>query len=294
MFSKPLLYEEPLFRPPSEAYSLILQATIGCSWNKCSFCEMYTQKNFRVKPEDQLFHEIERVAEKNNDIRKIFLADGNAMVLSYDKLQRILDKLNESFPKLNRVSAYAMPRDILSKTGEQLKSLYNSGLKLLYIGIETGDDELLKHIHKGETASSTVDGLVKGQEAGIRNSVMILTGLGGERYSEQHAVESARVLNKIQPHFASTLVLSFPYGENHYKAKFGGDYKKISVSGLLQELKVFIENTELDSTIFRSDHASNYLILKGVLGRDKQIFLKQIDFAKSNPEMLREEWMRGL
>ncbi len=294
MYSLPIDYDEPVFRPPSEGNSLILQVTLGCSWNKCAFCEMYSTKKFKIRSEEEVFNEIETVASENNDIRRIFLADGDSMVLSSNKLIRILNKLNEAFPKVQRISAYALPKNINNKSVEELKEIKDAGLKLIYVGVETGDDELLKIINKGETYNSTIDGMLKAKQAGIRSSVMILTGLGGEKYSKQHAINSAEILNKIQPEFASCLVLSFPFGVKHYKKKFPDEFIELNTEGLLKELRMFIEHTELDSTVFRSDHASNYLVLKGGLSRDKEKFLKQIDYAIENPRSLRKEWMRGL
>ncbi|MBU0766101.1 MAG: radical SAM protein [Bacteroidetes bacterium] len=294
MFFSPIRYIEPLFRPPSEAYSLILQITYGCSWSRCAFCEMYSTKKFRVRPEDEVIREIRRVAPMFRDVRKIFLADGNAMVLSTARLMRIIEVINECFPKLQRISAYALPGDLLPKKPEELRQLRDAGLKLVYVGIESGDDEVLRLVDKGETRASTVEGLQKAREAGIRSSVMILTGLGGMKYSEQHAINSARILNDVQPYYASTLVLSFPFGEKHYSEKFQGDYISMTTADLLRELEIFISHTELDSTIFRSDHASNYLVLKGVLSKDKEHFLEDIRYALNNPEILRKEWMRGL
>ena len=289
-------YSEPLFRPPSEGRSLILQITDGCSWNKCAFCEMYTSKKFSVKKEDVIFNEIDSLSSYSSQIRKVFLADGNAMVLSYEKLMRILEKLNNTLPNLIRISAYALPKDINSKTDSQLKALANAGLKLLYTGIETGDDELLKLINKGETMLSTIDGLLKARKAGIKLSVMILNGLGGKTYSKQHAVNSAMVLNKIQPEYLSTLVLSLPLGIEHYNNRFLGNFIELSKIELIEEMGVFIDKLNLESTIFRSDHASNYLILKGILNRDKQKLLQRINDVLNNPQHsdLRPEWMRGL
>ena len=298
MFNKlfPIEYSEPLFRPPSEADSLILQITNGCTWNKCSFCEMYSTKKFSVKKEEDIFKEIEEVSELIPDIRKIFLADGNPMVLSTEKLKRILDKISKTFPKVRRVTTYALPRDIISKTPEELKLLQESGLKMIYVGIESGDDEVLKFINKGETYNSTVEGLLKAKEAGIKLSVIILEGVGGLKYSEQHAINSAKILNAVQPEFASVLVLSFPYGIEHYKQKFLGNYIPMTISNLLKEMRIFVENIQLQNTIFRSNHASNYLVLNGILNRDKLLFLDKIDFAIKNPEIagLRKEWQRGL
>lgn len=296
MFFPYLNYNEPLFRPPSEAYSLIIQVTLGCSWNKCAFCEMYTSKKFKVRNEEDVFNEINSIAEFSADIKKVFLADGNAMVLSTNKLLRILTHLNEKFPKLTRVSAYAIAKDLENKSVEELKELYDAGLKLIYIGIESGDNELLGLINKGETYESTVKNLLKAKEAGIKSSVMILNGLGGKKYSDQHAVNSARVVNEIQPDYLSTLVLSFPFGVEHFIKRFKGDFQQMDIADLLKELKLFISETKLNNVIFRSDHASNYLVLKGILSRDKERMLKEINFAIDNPDkaFLREEKQRRL
>jgi len=291
-----ITYDEPLFRPPSEAYSLILQVSLGCAWNKCAFCEMYSAKQFRLRPEKDVFAEIDSLSSHSDHIRKIFLADGNAMVLSFDKLSRLLDKLNATFPKLNRVSAYALPRDIESKTDEELETLNSKGLKLLYVGIESGDDELLERINKGEDFKSTSLALQKARRAGIKLSVMILNGLGGQHYSQQHAINSAKLVNEIQPEFLSTLVLSYPYGEEHFKQKFNGEFIPLNTIELIAEMKVFIETLELENSVFRSDHASNYLILKGNLNRDKEELLNRINGVLDDPAnaKLRPEWMRGL
>ena len=289
-------YHEPLFRPPSEAHSLIIQATLGCAWNKCAFCEMYSSKQFQARKEEDIFADIESMSPYSNQYRKVFLADGNAMVLSFEKLSRILDQLNATFPRLTRVSAYAIPKDIEAKTDEELKALAAKGLKLLYVGIESGDDELLGRISKGEDFASTSRALQRARKAGIKLSVMILNGLGGKNYSQQHAINSARVVNEIQPEFLSTLVLSYPYGEDHFMKKFDGEFISLDTIGLIAEMKVFIENLELNQTVFRSDHASNYLILRGNFPRDKQEMLNRINAVLDDPANanLRPEWMRGL
>lgn len=289
-------YAQPLFRPPSEANSLILQITYGCTWNKCAFCEMYTSKNYQTRKTADVINEIHSLKAYAPYVQKIFLADGNPMALSKRRLLEILNEINIVFPNVRRISTYALPGDLNKKSIDDLKQLKDAGLKLLYVGIETGDDELLKLINKPETFDSTVEGLTKAHKAGMKLSVMILTGLGGKKYSEQHAVNSAKVLNKIQPLFASTLVLSFPYGIERYKKRFAGEYITMTVPDLLLELRTLIANTNLNGTIFRSDHASNYIVLKGILSRDKQKFVDKIDTALNFPGevQLREEWQRGL
>jgi radical SAM superfamily enzyme YgiQ (UPF0313 family) len=295
MLFYPIEYHQPLFRPPSEANSLILQVTLGCSWNKCAFCEMYTSKKFQVRKEEVVFEDIEAFIPYANNIRKVFLADGDPLVLSTNKLLRILKKIQDTFPKLSRVSTYASPSNLNKKSEQELKELNDAGLKLLYVGIESGDNEVLKAVSKGETFQTTVEGLNKSKSAGINSSVMIISGLGGKQLSKQHAINSAKVLNETQPRYASTLVLSHYHGLEHFISRFNGQFEELSLSDLLIEMKLIIENTQLEETIFRSDHASNYLILKGVLGKDKQKFLEQLNFAIDNPEKagLRDEWLRG-
>lgn len=296
MIPSPIEYDMPLYRPPSEAYSLILQVTLGCTWNKCAFCEMYKSKRFTLRKQEDVIDEIRRAAALPVEFRKVFLADGNPMSLSTERLMPLLEGISTRLPKVRRISTYALPGDISRKSMRELKELREAGLTLLYVGIESGDDEVLRMMAKGETYASTVSGLRMAREAGIKLSVMILNGVGGKLYSGQHAVNSARILNEIQPEFASVLVLSFPFGEAHYKERFAGRYVGMNIVDLLEELRVFIDNTDLQNTVFRSDHASNYLVLKGRLGQDKADFLQRIDRAISNPELaeLRQEWQRGL
>jgi radical SAM superfamily enzyme YgiQ (UPF0313 family) len=290
----PIEYDEPLFRPPAEANSLIFQIMLGCSWNKCAFCEMYTSKQFKVKKEAEIIREIKDAALVYSDAWKIFLADGNAMVLSTKKLLNILAAINENFPNVHRVSAYALPKDISSKSSDELIQLRNAGLKLLYIGIESGDDEILKLVNKGETNDSTVKCLLKAKEAGMKLSVMIISGLAGLKYSMQHAINSAKILNEIQPEFASTLTLMLPYGLEWYKNRFADTFIEMNIVDLMKEIELFIEHTELHGTIFRSNHASNYLVLKGTLSRDKTRLLQEIRYTIDNPDLvrLREERVR--
>ncbi len=292
----PIQYNEPVFRPPAEAYSLLFQVTLGCSWNKCAFCDMYTSKKFTVRPEHEVFEEIATLSRLMPHARKVFLADGNAMVLSTEKLLRIFAELKKCLPKLRQVSAYALPQDISRKSKEELRALKQAGLKLLYVGIESGDNEVLQYVNKSETYDSTVAGLQAAKEAGIKSSVMILSGLGGAKYSKQHAIASAKLVNAVQPEFTSLLVLSFPYGEQAYINKFKGEYISMSVQDLLIELELFIAHTDLQGSIFRTSHASNYLVLEGILGKDKDRLLKQVADAIAHPDLahLRHEWERGL
>ncbi len=290
----PIEYNQPLFRPPSEAKSLILQVTLGCSNNECAFCEMYKTKKFTVRSFEAIKKEIQGVSNLNIPVQKVFLADGDAFVLSPKRLIEICSEVNKQLPSVKRISAYALPVNINKKSIEELKQIKTGGIGMLYVGIESGDDEVLSLVTKGETFSSSEKAMLKLKEAGIKASAMVLTGLGGKKYSRQHAIKSAELLNRIQPEFASTLVLSFPYGIEKFKEEFKGDYIEMETNDLIEELKLFMEHLDLKETIFRSDHASNYLVLKGNLGRDKEKFLSQIDEALKHKSNLRPEWVRGL
>lgn len=279
MFFTPIQYDEPVFRPPAEARSAIIQATIGCSWNKCAFCEMYTSKKFRIRSLNDIKADIEQLAKVYKGVRKVFLADGDAFVLSANKLIPILDEITAQFGKIQRISSYALPKDILNKTDEELLQLKKRGLKLLYIGIETGDDELLKLINKGETSKSMVEGIQKAHRAGMDTSIMIINGLGGKNYAKQHAVASADIINQLNPKFLSTLTLSMPYGEEHFQKRFHGEYKQQTIVELYDELKLFIEKLDVKNVIYRSNHVSNNLPLQGTLSRDKEKLLSEIQEA---------------
>jgi len=254
------------------------------------------QKKFTVKKELDVFAEIEAAAAFYPETRRIFLADGDAMVLSTRRLMAILEKINRCFPNINRISSYCLPRNVQSKTEQDLAQLQAAGLKLVYVGAESGDDEILKLIKKGETFASTVDSLQKLHSASIKSSVMILNGLGGKPYSEQHALNSARLVNETQPNYLATLVVSFPLGQERFLEHFPAGFSLLDQAGLFKEMECFLEHTELENTIFRSDHASNYLILKGVLGRDKQPLLEKVRLVQTDPNKvkLRPEWQRGL
>lgn len=287
----PIDYIQPVFRPPSEGRSLILQVTNGCSWNKCTFCEMYTapQKKFSPKAEDIIIDEIKRCGEQLLQIRRVFLGDGDAMVLSVRRLKTILAAIKEYLPSVTRVSAYCLPRNIKNKSAEELQELKELGLGLVYIGAESGDDEVLAKINKGETFETTKDSILKAKAAGIKVSVMVINGMGGKRYSEQHAINSAKLVNATQPEYLATLVLFDHDGKGKIEQGFDDDFTHLNTSELCEEMRSFIQHTDLNKSIFRSDHVSNHLVLKGVLGKDKQNMLSDIDDAvahfKAHPEI---------
>lgn len=294
----PLNYIEPVFRPPSEWKSLILQVTNGCSWNKCTFCDMYTKENKKFKPKkiEEIKHEIITVSKSGIPTGRVFLADGDAMMLPFNRLKEILSLIRKYLPQVTRVSSYCLPRNLTNKTVEQLTELRSLGLKLMYVGCESGDNEILTLINKGESYQSSVTALIKIKQAGLKSSVMILNGLGGPELSNQHAINSAKLMNETQPDFLSTLVVSFPLGEKRFAEKFNGHFRQLTQTELFKEMELLISALELEQTIFRSDHASNYLVLKGILGKDKNELLNKVRMALHQPGMIsiRQEWQRGL
>lgn len=294
----PIRYVEPVFRPPSEARSLILPVTDGCSWNKCTFCEMYTapQKKFRARDEAEVVESIRRTAELlGGRVRRVFLADGDALVLPTRRLLAILAAIREHLPGVERVSSYCLPRNLRRKSVAELAELRAAGLEMAYVGAESGDDTVLARVNKGETFDSTREALDKLGQAGITRSVMILNGLGGEALWEQHAENSARLANATQPEYLATLVVSFPMGEERFRAGFP-EWEPLQLPGLLREMERLLERLELERTVFRSDHASNWLVLKGTLGADQPRLLAQVRAAIAAPENapFRPAWARGL
>lgn len=294
----PIRYVDPVYRPPSEADSLILPVTDGCSWNQCTFCEMYTapQKKFRARDEAEVLDSIQRCGARfGSEIKRVFLADGDALVLPTRRLLNVLTAIREHLPGVHRVSSYCLPRNLRKKSVAELRSLAEAGLALVYVGAESGDDEVLERVSKGETFTTTLDALTKLGEAGIRRSVMILNGLGGRALWRQHAENSARLANAAQPEYLATLVVSFPQGEDRLRTGFPG-WEPLSPHELFVEMECFLAELDLKRTVFRSDHASNWLILKGMLGNDKARLLEEVRAAIADPQgtKLRPAWARGL
>ena len=288
-------YHEPVYRPPSEASSLIFQATEGCSHNRCLFCYMYRDKKFHVKTWERLKAEIDEAASLVPHVRRVFLADGDAFVLPTESLERTLEHLYRSFPNLQRVTAYATPGNLLKKPVTEMKLLAEKGLKILYYGVETGDPELLLKIRKGATPEEMVEGCRRASEAGLKLSITVILGIGGKKLSMQHARNTARLLNQIQPRYLSALTLMLGPCEQEYKAAMGSDFEFNSALDDVVELRELVTGLETDRCIFRSNHASNYLALAGTLLGDKERLLAEIEAALKNPEVcLRDEWMRGL
>ena len=294
----PIRYIQPVFRPPSEAQSLILPVTNGCSWNQCTYCEMYTapQKKFAVRDEQETLDAIARCGTLyGRQVQRVFLGDGDAMALSTRRLMALLSAIQTQLPGVRRISSYCLPRNVRNKSVQELTELREAGLTLAYIGAESGDDQVLQKVNKGETFESTREALEKLGAAGINRSVMLLNGLGGRALSHAHAAHSARLANLTQPEFLATLVVSFPQGEERFRSAFP-EWEPLDPHGLFCETEQLLQALELRRTVFRSDHASNWLALKGNLGAEKDRLLREVRQAIEAPQTapLRHASERGL
>jgi radical SAM superfamily enzyme YgiQ (UPF0313 family) len=292
-----ILYEGQLYRPPSEADSLILQATIGCSYNRCTFCAMYRAKRFRVRPLAELEREIGWAAAQSGEpVRKVFLADGDALVAKSSFLLELLARLRAAFPELQRVSCYASPQALALRSVEEMRALREAGLTLYYLGIESGHDTVLARLEKGVDAAEMVRVARKAGEAGVKLSTMILLGAGGRALSAEHARESARVVNAIQPRFVSTLVMTPVEGTPLHEQAERGEVDELAPLELARELRDFLAGLDLAGSIFRSNHASNYLALAGTLPKDKPRLVAALERVLSDPGQarFRPDWSRGL
>ena len=287
-------YKGNVIRPPSEADSYLLQVTYGCSKVACTFCGTYIGKKFGIRPEEDILEDIAAASRVYTGTRRVFLLDGDAMVLSAAKIDCILDALNEAFPKLQRIGVYFMPHNIADKTDEDLARFREKKLGIGYIGLESGSDEVLRRVKKPSTADEMVDAVLRFKEAGIKTSVIVLLGLGSHELTEVHAIESAKAVNRMNPEFISFLTYMPVPGTPLGDAVESGDFHLLNPKEMLQELRLIVENLELEGSVFRSNHASNYLGLKGKLPTDKKAILDAIDKGLSGDIPLRPEYFRGL
>jgi radical SAM superfamily enzyme YgiQ (UPF0313 family) len=285
-----------VIRPPSEADSYILQATFGCSHNRCTFCGTYADKPFSHRPMDEVLEDIALAGQRLPQTPRVFIADGNALALPAAQLVTILDALNDALPLLRRVGIYASARDVLEKSDAELAILNQKKLQLIYLGLESGSDEVLRRVDKRDTAAEMVEAVCKAKRAGMRVSVIALLGLGGVELSGEHAAETGRVVSAMDPQYLSMLTLMLVPGTPLYRQAQAGDFILPSPEGLLTELRAVIQHTDgLSRCVFRTNHASNYLPLAGVLSRDKASLLAAIDQAQNRgPDALRPETWRGL
>ena len=290
-----LNYAEPVYRPPSEAKSLIFQVTLGCSFNQCSFCDMYRNKEYSEKTWDEVKAEIDLMAKQLPDTTRIFLADGDAINISADYMVQIVEYLYNSFPKLERVSCYAMPMNLLKKTPEELKKMREAGLKMLYLGIESGSDIILKKITKGATAETIIRACRKAIETGFTLSCIIILGLGGKTHSKEHIKETARVVSASSPHYLGTLTLILETGvKQEFLTKFGEEFHPINDEEALIELHDLVEQIDVkEKMLFRANHGSNAYNIAGTFPDEKNAMLKKISWLKEHPDNVRPEGFRA-
>lgn len=290
-----LNYDYPLYRPPSEAHSLIFQVTLGCSYNECSFCDMYRSKEYVERPWDEVKAEIDIMAKAMPQTTRIFLADGDALNLQTNYMLKIVKYLREKFLNLERISCYAMPMNVLKKKPEELKELHDAGLDMFYLGIESGSDIILKKVTKGATPATIVRACKKAMDAGYTLSCMIILGLGGKTYSKEHIRGTAQVINAVAPHYVGALTLYLENGiKDEFLTKFGEPFIPVSDAEALDELEDLISQIDVkNEVIFRANHGSNAYTIKGTFPHDKEAMLEKISWMKQHPEVARPQGLRG-
>lgn len=288
-------YEGTVYRPPSEAGSLIIQLTIGCARNTCTFCAMYKDKNFRIRPLEDVVEDLQMAREYYSRIKvkRVFLADGDALIVKTADLLYILGKVKELFPECERISMYGAPKDILGKTPEELKTLKEAGLDMIYMGIESGDDEVLKFVKKGATQAEMIEAGKKIKDAGMILSVTLISGLGGRKYLKEHAINSAKVITEIKPEYVGFLTLLVEEGTPMYDQLKNGEIELLKPQEVLEEMKLFVNNVDSEGTVFRANHASNYIPLGGTFNRDKESLLAQITEAEKR-NTFKSDYFRAL
>ena len=288
-------YEGTVYRPPSEASSLIIQLTIGCARNTCTFCAMYKDKTFRIRDLQEVVEDLEMARKyyQRIKVKRIFLADGDALIVKTADLLYILGKCKEYFPEVERISVYGAAKDIIDKTTEELNLLKDAGLDMVYMGLESGDDQVLKEVKKGVTAAEMIEAGQKVRAAGMILSMTIISGLGGKKLMKEHALNSAKVISAIKPEYVGFLTLLIEPGTPMYEQYRAGELDLLTPEEALDETQLFIENVDAEGTVFRANHASNYVPLAGTLNAEKSKILAQIQRSKEQSSY-RPETFRGL
>lgn len=289
-----LRYEGKVFRPPSEARSLIIQATIGCSHNKCTFCSLYKDDHFKIRKTEDIIEDINSARINYGNINRIFLADGDALMIKTEDLVQILNHIKNSFPECNRIGIYASPKSIITKSVEDLKLLKAAGLSIAYLGLESGSNEILLDINKGATSEEIINEANKLKDADILLSITLISGLGGKENWRQHAIESAKTINSIKPDYLGLLTLMVEPGTKLFDDVNSGEFQLLSPEEVALETLVLLENLDAEGCIFRSNHASNYISLKGTLNQDKDIMINQLKQAIDGQMDFKDEFLRGL
>ena len=287
-------YEGDIYRPPGEWKSYLLQTTIGCSNNTCTFCGMYLDKKFHIRPIADILEDIRMAKAYYGDVERVFLCDGDAIIMRTQELLTILEALHRAFPSLQRVTTYAGPRSTLAKTPEELRTLREAGLTRAYLGVETGCDALLKQVKKGVDTAQMLEAGVRLREAGMDLWVMVILGLAGTgEPSRRHMLDTAAMMNEMKPRHLSALTLTLDPGTELYQDYRAGRFHPITPRESLLEAKLLLENLTVDPLHFTCNHASNYLPLKGGLPEDRDRFLAMLDRALAGEQELRPEWSRG-
>ena len=287
-------YEGRVFRPPSEAYSLIIQSTIGCSHNKCDFCDMYKEKRFRERDIQMVLDDLSLARSHHSFVERIFIADGDALIRSTSDWGVLLENIHSLFPECQRVSCYGSPRSVLRKTAEDLKRLRGLGLAMVYMGLESGSDAVLKDMNKGETVEEIVEAAAKVKDAGITLSVTVVSGLGGTALWEEHAIKTGEALSRMKPHYIGLLTLMLQEGAPLYERNAAGQFEILGPREVAAETLLMLENIDSEGSVFRSNHSSNYLMLKGTLNRDLKPMKKLLKEALGGKIGYRGEMARGL
>ena len=288
-------YEGNIFRPPSEAYSLLVQVTIGCTHNKCTFCSMYKDKKFRVRDLDEVIQDLKWAKEHYRRVERIFLCDGDALALSNNRLLPILEFISDNFPECERVTVYGRAKDALKKTDEEMRQLYEAGIKMVYLGAESGSEKVLKAINKGETRQELIDGVKKIEASGMKASVTFISGLAGKDGWEDHAIQTGTMISEMQPSYVGLLTLMVEPGVPMADDIQSGKLRLLSAEEIMAETLLMLQNTNVQKDcVFRSNHASNYVSLRGTLPADREKMMALLRKAMNNHDMFKDERFRAL
>lgn len=286
-------YEGMIYRPPSEAYSLIVQVTIGCSQNRCIFCSMFKEKRFRIRKVEEVLEDLQDARNKYRYVEKIFLADGDALICKMTDLESILHFIKDQFPECKQVTLYGSPRSILMKQQEDLDKLRELGISMIYMGLESGNDEVLTYMKKGVTSQEMIEAAQKVKQAKIRLSVTAISGLGGRRLWKEHAKDTGLVLSQMKPDYIGLLTLMIEEDLPLADKIRSGEFELLNPYDILIETKELLKYMDCPDCIFRSNHASNYVNLRETLNQDKEAMINLLDEAIKGNVHLKSEWMRG-
>ena len=288
-------YEGSIYRPPSEAYSLLVQVTIGCSHNTCTFCGMFKEKQFRVRNVEEVIEDLQEARRMYRSVGRIFLCDGDALCLSNNKLRAILETIRELFPECSRVGVYGSAKDILRKSAEELRELRDLGIGIIYIGAESGSDKVLKAINKGVTARELIDAVNFAEEQGLKTSVTFISGMAGREGWEEHAIETGKMISEMNASYVSLLTLMLEPCTPLYRDIQEGNFHVLTGEEVVKETYLMLKHMNPKSEcVFRSNHASNYVSLRGNLPQDRDRMLAQLERAMENSGLLKDERFRML